>query len=380
MYSLDTTAAANPDMPSDRERNILLNNSEYNEGKVTLESTPEGVGIGAHYACNAKCVFCLGEKTNFFSLERYRDFFEPRLGNVISNARFVNFCGFGELLLMPDIEKFLEYVNKSIPHVNKIYTTNGSPLRSRKILWFLTQTSSVVQISLHASRRELHKKLTGMDLFDEIVASVKTLVALRRKKEYPAISLIFLITALNIENLPDFVEFAALLGVDEVICNYLTVFNPNHLELSCFFKKEFTNESLNRAEERAKKFNFSVRLPPKFGKPAEPDKTYICSDPWKYCYIENEGSVLACCYAGSHFGYIGETDFEGIWNGADYRNLRCSLVKNSSHEWCSYCHRYRSENVNDIRSHINSRLGFREEILKKYPLPITIAAYEKNTI
>jgi MoaA/NifB/PqqE/SkfB family radical SAM enzyme len=352
------------DKPNKREENLRLNDSEYKEGKIALDSTPEGIGIGTHYRCNAKCVFCLGKKSDFFSLQRYKEFFEPRLAAVISNARFVNFCGFGELFLMPEIEKFLDYVNEKIPQANKIYTTNGTPLANGGVLSLLTKSKSAVEISLHASNSRLHKSLTDIDAFNAIESSIKKLLSMRKYKDHPSVSLVFLINALNIENLPDFVKFAASLGVDEVICSYMTVFEAAHLELSCFFKQEITNVNLHKAEELAKGLNLAIRLPPKFREDQRPAEVFRCSDPWKYCYIENEGSMLACCYAGSHFGYLAERDFAALWNGDDYRQLRRSLVDGLPHEWCQYCYRFRRENVNDIRSHINSRPGFRDEVLK----------------
>lgn len=353
---------------SAREKNLLLNDFEYAIGKMNLESTPEGVGIGAHYNCNARCIFCLGGKPKLFSPERYKDFFEPRLGSVISKARYVNFCGYGELLLMPGVEKFLDYVNGKIPEVNKIYTTNGTPLMNNEVLTMLTKSKSVIEISLHASNNQLHELITRLNVFDQIISGIRQLVSIRKHKESPSISLIFLINTLNIENLPDFVEFAAKLGVDEVICNYLTVFHYAHLKLSCFFKQEITNASFNKAEEVAKKLNMPIKLPPRFGINSKGSKGHICSDPWKYFYVENESSVLPCCFAGDHIGYLERVDFETIWNGAHYRDLRNSLIKGHPNEWCRYCYRYRSENVNDIRSHINFRPGFRDKILKGYKL------------
>lgn len=352
-----------------REKNLLLNDFEYAMGKLHLESTPEGVGIGAHYACNAKCVFCLGGKPKIFSLQRYKEFFEPKLGHIISKARYVNFCGFGELLLMPDIEKFLDYVNETIPVINKIYTTNGTPLLNSEVLSLLVKSKSVIEISLHASNTQLHKLLTRMNTFDQIVSGIKQLVLMRKHKERPSIVLIFLINTLNIENLPDFVALAADLGVDEVICNYMTIFHSAHLKLSCYFKQEITNASFERAEELARKLNIPVRLPPRFGSNSQTNKRHLlCSDPWKYFYVENETSVLPCCYAGSHLGYLERVDFETIWNGAGYKELRHCVAQGPVHEWCKYCLKYRSDNVNDIRSHINFRPGAREKILRGYKL------------
>lgn len=351
-----------------REKNLLFNDFEYITGKIHLESTPEGVGIGAHYSCNAKCIFCLGGKPKLFSLERYKDFFEPRLGHIISKARYVNFCGFGELLLMPGIEKFLGYVNEKIPEINKIYTSNGSPLMNKEVLDLLTKSKSVIEISFHASNSNLHRLLTKLNTFEQIVSSIRQLVSVRKHKDHPSIALVFLINTLNIESLPEFVKFAADLGVDEVICNYMTVFHKAHLKFSCFFKQEITNASFEKAEETAQRLHIPLKLPPRFGLDSRTNKMHLCGDPWKYFYVENESSVLPCCFAGDHVGYLDRADFETIWNGTYYKNLRGSLVKGQPNEWCKYCYKYRSQNVNDIRSHINFRPGFQEKILKGYNL------------
>lgn len=201
---------------------------------------------------------------------------------------------------------------------------------------------------------------------------------MRRYNDHPSVSLVFLINTLNAKDLPDFVEFAANLGVDEVICSYMTVFEAAHLKLSCFFKQEIANDNLNKAEELARGLNLAIRLPPKFKEDSQAVEVFRCSDPWKYCYIENEGSMLACCYAGSNFGYLGERDFTALWNGTDYRQLRRSLVDGLPHEWCQYCYRYRRKNVNDIRSHINSRPGFRDEVLSSQLAPNQLSACFKN--
>jgi len=351
-----------------RNKNLLLNDFEYSMGKITLDSSPEGIGIGAHYTCNGKCVFCLGGKPVLFSLKRYKEFFEPRLGNVLARADYVSFCGFGELLLMPQIEEFMDYVNKKMPWANKIYTTNGSALTNENILSLFTKGRSAVQISLHASYRELHKALTRLDSFDEIVSRIKQLISMRRSEGYPSVILVFLANSLNIENLPDFAEFAHRLGVDEVRCNYMTAFHHAQLKLSCFFKQGLTNQSMEEAEERAAKLGLPLKPPPRFGQWNQDKNNCLCADPWKYMYVENESSVLPCCYAGSHFGYLDKADFQTIWNGSSYRQLRKSLVEGPPHKWCRYCQRYRAENVNDIRSHINFRPGGIAKILRGYKL------------
>ena len=347
-----------------QQKNISLNDVECSSAKIILDSTPQGIGIGAHYQCNAKCVFCLGGAHQNFSLDIYQKFFELKLKSALPKAKYVNFCGFGELLMMPGIEKFLNYINEKLPYTNKVLTTNGIPL-TPKVINKITQSKYAVQISLHSSHSQLHRLLTKTVFFDQIVNQIRYLVSLRRREDQPHINLIFLINTLNIEDLPDFIELAAQLGVDKVTCNYMTIYTAAHLKLSCFFKQDMTNLMLQRAEEVAEKLRISVDLPPRFA-----EKSYfkngICSEPWKYFYVETEGSILPCCYAGNHIGYLNQQEFETIWNGDFYRTLRKSLVENDLNGWCKYCYKSNPANVNDLRSHTSFRPDLQEKILQGY--------------
>ncbi len=80
--------------------------------------------------------------------------------------------------------------------------------------------------------------------------------------------------------------------------------------------------------------------------------------------METEGSILPCCYAGSHIGYLYRDEFQDGWNGDFYRNLRKTLVGGKSDGWCKYCHKNKPSNINDIRSHVSFRPDLQQKILK----------------
>ena len=79
-----------------KKENSVLNSYEIATGKIKLISTPQYVTIGAHYSCNAKCVFCLGGDFPSFDLKIYKELFEKKLGEVLKRADHIGFCGFGE--------------------------------------------------------------------------------------------------------------------------------------------------------------------------------------------------------------------------------------------------------------------------------------------
>ena len=184
-------------MGSKIKLNQIVNLKEYEKGMVCLESTPTYVTVGAHYKCNAKCKFCLGGDYENFTLDKYKRFFEKKLTNVLASARHIGFCGFGEVLLMPEIRGFIDYLDKTIPDPIKVITTNGSTLKPA-ICDKITSGNYSTLISLHAAEEALHYKLTGLKKFNEIVENIIYLNKLKvQKKSTLHINLVFLINMLK---------------------------------------------------------------------------------------------------------------------------------------------------------------------------------------
>lgn len=325
---------------------------------------PKYITIGAHYRCNANCKFCLGGDYPDFTFKIYKEFFEKKLLSIMRQAEHVGFCGYGEILLMPGITDFLDYINKkSLPSVTKVFTTNGLPL-TEPIREKLVDGKYSLIISLHGSKKKLHEFIVGRKGFDKIKDNIKNLVELRNKKQSSLhINLVFLITNYNIDDLPDFIKMAGELGADRVTCTYLTVFSPEHLKMSCYFQKEKTRQILKIAGQIAEDSGLTLSVPPIFGC-GDDGGGQICDDPWNFFYTEVQGSVIPCCFAGGHIGYLNKTDFEDIWNGPGYLRLREGLLGKEPFKWCRGCYRYKKSNVDDIGSHITFRPEPRAEILE----------------
>src|ERR1700727_587157 len=100
-----------------RTENVALNHREFAERRVELRSTPRLVVLGTHNACNAKCIFCLESRYSRLDLQLYKDCLRAKMGNYIKNAEKVTFTGGGEILGIPGIEEFLDYINETIPDV-----------------------------------------------------------------------------------------------------------------------------------------------------------------------------------------------------------------------------------------------------------------------
>lgn len=329
-----------------------------------MRSYPKYVTLGTHYACNARCVFCLGGDYPAFDLEKYRNFFEPRLREVLESAQHVGFCGYGETLMMPGIEEFLDYINGTLPAPRKLFTTNGTTLGDSTVHKLMEGRYGVI-ISLHAADPGLHMSLTGIRAYERIIGNIRNMIELKRKNSADLhMNLVFLATTMNIGTLPEFVRLGAELGADRISCSYLTIFSPEHIKMSCFFQQEKTAENMIRAAELAAELGLDIALPPLFNKRYETYET--CNDPWEFFYAETQGSVLPCCYAGDHIGYLNDSDFMGIWNGSGYRKLREGLIGSEPHLWCRNCYKYDPNKVNSFSSHVTFRQETQKKIMETY--------------
>ncbi|MFH1776177.1 MAG: radical SAM protein, partial [Candidatus Omnitrophota bacterium] len=311
-------------MTLEQLKNKALNDAEYSSGQIELKSTPVNITFCANYKCNMQCIFCL-ERGNDpdFSLDAYKEIFIDKLGDNMRNATHLFNTGWGEILLSPEIESFLDYLNSMLPDVTKVFTTNGSPL-NKNLIERLIEGRYDLQISLHASDPLIHRLLTRTNYYEQIIGYIRTINALKKEKNAANlyINLIFIITSLNIENLPSFVDFAGKLGVNSVTCHYLTIFKPEHIKLSCFFMKETTNRMFDEAQRRAQKHNIQFFLPPRFGTGEAVKAAGSCRDPWDHLFVDALGNALPCCYAGEPIGNLHNSDFLSIWNNEEYKRLR----------------------------------------------------------
>ena len=336
--------------------NSRVNDDEYNERKIILKSSPKAIFIQAAGPCNSSCVFCSrGLEYELFNLKSHRERFEKTLYPFISRADTLILTGSGEYLRLPQAKDILDFFDSTFPHVEKVFSTNASSL----VPWACDRIMNgkskyTIHASLHASNASLHKTITRMDNFEEILDNIKRIIQMRTDKQKPRLHLIFVATTLNIEDLPNFVRLASELGVDKVICYYNYIYIPSQKYLSCFFKQDMTNEMLDEAEALAKKLNIAIDLPPRFNQKEYPDFG-ICREPFSQIMFDAQGHALPCdasedCNEALNNG----KDFMQIWNSSYYQNLRKSLIDGTC--LCfRHCLRANPASVNDFKSHVIHR-------------------------
>ena len=78
--------------------NTELNNLEYEQRKIHLDSYPQAIFIQVDAPCNHNCLFCSRpEIYRYFDLDEFRKDFEDLLMPVFLRVNRINLTGSGEL-------------------------------------------------------------------------------------------------------------------------------------------------------------------------------------------------------------------------------------------------------------------------------------------
>ena len=348
-----------------QEANVDLNCREYDERRIVLSSTPQRVFLQVNAVCNADCVFCSkGYDYPNFSLEDYRKIYGGELTPVIAQARELILTGSGEFLGLPDAENILNYFNRRFPHVDKFLATNAS--HGRKIWELIAESDSryTLQISMHAPDEASHRLMMRYEKFGAVLDNLKYLVS-KRDEGGPQIRLMFVMTTLNVEKLPEFVRLAARLGIEEVTAGYFYIYESQQKYLSLYFKQDSANRAIDEARLAAQETGVRISLPPKFGETAKvPEAASCCPEPWHQIMINADGRALPCDVYGRFEADIRRQGFDEIWNGPAYREMRRAL---SIGEGCiRTCPRQNASAVNRWESHVIHRPKSDKEIAKEY--------------
>jgi MoaA/NifB/PqqE/SkfB family radical SAM enzyme len=301
----------------------------------------------------------------------------------------------GEPLLTRD---FATMVGIGLEHgVQLDLTTNGTRWTDA-LLDVVARAAHLVQISFDSPVPERFEAIRRGARFDVVVAGIQALRARSRQVRPDAMPRIGLSVTLmrdNVDDLADLVEFGAtVLGIDHLqVLHVYPVDDCVRLQ-SLVHDLERAVRGIAAAAERARSFGVGLfvhpldeptalaarpqapvrsvgcgggavlegvvvdarptpsRLPDARGRdramlaatpdPALPRRIGFCDFLWDRLYVGIGGEILPCCVAGAPvIGSVWDHDFDAIWNGGLYRELRQRIVAREPAPVCRGCRAYR---------------------------------------
>ncbi|MDE1976054.1 MAG: radical SAM protein [Elusimicrobia bacterium] len=350
-----------------QRENVALNNREWEEKKTILSSTPQRIFLQINAVCNADCVFCSkGYDYPLFRIDEYREKYGKQVTPVLQKAREVILTGSGEFLGLPDAPKIIRYFNEEFPHVEKYVATNASHLKP-EIVELIADSGSryTLQLSLHGSDEATHKQMMRYNAYPRVMENIRRLMEARGRSGNLSVSFMFVMTTLNVENLPDFVRFAKEMGAERVLAGYFYIYESQQKYLSLYFKQDLANRIIDEARRVAEEVGIEVRLPHKFGQPPETAaKPTSCIEPWHQVMINPDGAILPCDVYGGFNENLNQKSFAEIWNGPAYRAIRTALRNGGG--CLTTCPRHNPIGINDWRAHVIHRPKEDRQIAKEY--------------
>lgn len=223
-------------------------------------------------------------------------------------------------------------------------TTNGTLLSDELSQQLLSEGLDTLIVDLDGAVRTVPESLQGGSELKGILDNIQRLLSLRRraKQSEPQIVLSFLMTRLNMMELPQMVPLAAQIGVDGLNFTHLDYLPNERCNLLRVFyhesKTPVFEEKVTEIEELGKKYKITVRTPQLQAK-----EVTVCEpNPLRRVFFAVDGTVAPCPYLRlpkkgdipriflhkrytvpqKPFGKITEEDFLEIWNKEAFQEFR----------------------------------------------------------
>ncbi|GAB4532088.1 MAG: radical SAM protein [Anaerolineae bacterium] len=251
--------------------------------------------------CQMDCVFCAhrGLKEQWvhgdLPWELYRDVIAPELHHF----ELVYLQGWGEPTLHPYLWDMLELARQAGCRTG--FTTNGIRLTTDYAARLLDASVDILCISVAGASAETHEALRVGSRFEQLVTAIEAVTRLKAQNnsDRPWLELHFLMTRMNIHELPSFVELAAGLGVDEAVATNLTYIPvPDMARLAAFHCDRLEpdyQKSLDLAYEKAQALGIQFRAYPL----VKGEPVMSCdAQPLETAFINHMGWVTPCVYLG----------------------------------------------------------------------------------
>jgi radical SAM protein with 4Fe4S-binding SPASM domain len=277
---------------------------------------------------------------------------ESLLNDVISLSRWSKelvLFGYGEPLIARSFYRLLREARSG----RVSFVTNGLALTPRlfeKMLATSRRPIYYIAFSIDGVTSSTYEWIRPGSNFSTVWANLKAVAQLKveRDLKFPKLWIEFVAMRHNIAELPDLVQQAAAIGVNQINVFNLIVWSEQYKEESLIFSPKLAEKYFAQARKVALEAGITLDLPVIPAMAAEDGqgrKLPICYEPWSYTYIKYDGTVMACCFAEELvMGNLKEESFEAIWNGSRYQELR-AIVNQKPPEVCLRCeHRFRYVN------------------------------------
>ncbi len=335
--------------------------------------------------CPLKCIQC--RKTYFETFDEQQDMDFEMFGKIAAEvfpfSRAVSLSSAGEPLMTRNFLEAIAVTRRyGVPEIS--FISSGMHLDHGRAEKIIDLGVTRIEFSLDGASAAVYNKIRIGSNYDKVIHNISYLNDLKVKKRSrtPLLRFNFVLMKSNIHELPDFIDLAARLGVEEVQTQHMVIFVDQVRDEALVFHKQESNHYIQKAIQRAQYHGIRFYHPPLFqleetvpdsgaqivdGKiwkeensfdyerkthPILKDGMQLCTDPWRKLFIDWQGQVFPCCvWKEAPLGDLRRSSFEDIWHSERYQQLRNGLTGGTLGKSCAECSVITGGDINRERSY-----------------------------
>jgi MoaA/NifB/PqqE/SkfB family radical SAM enzyme len=267
----------------------------------------------------------------------------------MKTALEVYLFGDGEVLLdVPRHLSMLESIYRENPACGVGFSTNGKLLTPEVYRLYSAAGIGYIQLSIDAATKDLYETMRRGGNFDELVANLEGIAALRRraKAKQPRLHLATVISKQNYHQLPALAEFAKRYDFCFWYINAEYPHNPGRALLT-LARDDLAELERMRAEILQRYGScYATAFDPSIGLDIETREErfesrapVFCTVPWQRFELKANGEVKVCPYFHEPIRTMNGSSLVEVWNGHEFRQIRRAFVsRRGIPSYCLNCH------------------------------------------
>jgi len=347
----------------------------------SILSYPKAGIVETTTRCNLKCLECARNVQNIPSEDMDYETFE-KLDDLLKKLETVHLFGHGETFLNPNFERM--FLKAKSYNTKVSITTNATILNERRSRFLVDNGIDEIIFSIDAASKELFETIRRGANYEVVLSNIKFFCDYAKKSGKSISTKLQMVAMLkNIDEIPELVNLASILGIDGV-CVIALAEHENIKEESIRRASEKGKEIIEKALSIAKnkKVTLSItdpsllependnsRLTMKcsflqrgkyivrdfFSKPISAinndfilkskrknailDKIRFkrCLDPFEFIFVTVTGEVRICCVSPQIIGDFRFQTLDEIWFGNKLADFRNKFLSDNPPNECKTC-------------------------------------------
>jgi MoaA/NifB/PqqE/SkfB family radical SAM enzyme len=354
----------------------------------TFESTaPEELTIEISGQCNLNCEMCIGVSSKYYK-SKTQTVFKPNFSELTRLISFhdtipnnIYLCGHSEPLMSPLFKKICTYLDNN--NIGIRFLTNGT-LLDDAIINFLSKINRLsVGISFDGANSCTFNTIRKGADFNIVLNNIQKLIkALGQKnKKTSFIGFNFCAMKKNITDLPQLIQIASDLGLDNILVHHLVPQSKEMLSESLLFDKQKFDDVILHSKSVAKELGINFSSPDCFLNNTNNSNILPpwqrCIHPWSMLYLQRFKISICCTYilnqnmnAGTLKTYrdiYKYNQLNEIWNSKPLRNLRLSLLRGEPTTHCLNCVNFPYDEKISFKKLINTNQIYDKQLVEYIP-------------